>query len=613
MALEIDRPLGTRPSASIGRVASVRPKGATKQLVTDTGVVLTVPRFAIAGMNEVLESDGRGTFIRTRNGKARLTPRYARDSFVALGGRRYAVTVKELDQDDELSAYVRLSDMHYRGERGFGRKGVLVAVASSPSLPRVLGYLEVTTGFLMNSPRTKILDTAYREGGVHWFGWGAQEMSSLTSLISRVSRVVVHPELRGQGIGTVLLENARRYARTHFHAGGYRPIFLEMTADMAKFVPFAESAGLRFIGYTEGNLHRVAKDMRYLMSRRDLLEMPTESLKARGIMQAQRRYASGIAGLPTGRSLDEVTAAASQVKPLDAATYADFHGVIRLPKPTYLCGLTRPSQQFVDRRAKDLAAVDPSRYEPEAVRTMTGGIEIRGLTVTVDSSVERTDRSSAVQEAFGIKPEAFRSVIISDLTVTIAPGAICLVYGPSGSGKSTFLNVLGGKVLPEAASVGGSVRLPGEARIACFADLPDDLPLIEVLAVEQSSAAAIHALNRAGLSDAKLYLRRYSELSNGQKYRAMLASLIASDANVWLADEFLSTLDPTTARIVATNVAAHVRATGVTLVVGAPHFGYFFEALAPDLIVELRSGWESRIYRGQEFARRHLAEDLVEE
>ncbi len=608
MALEIEDTLPSR--ALLGRVTAVRPKGATKQLTTDSGASLSVPRYAIAGVNEVIEADGRGTFVRTRNGNARLTPIYARSAFVVLGGRRYAISVKELDRDDELRAYARLSDMHYRGERGFGRKGVLVAVASSPSLPLVLGYIEVTTGFLMNSPRTKVLDTPYREGAVSWSGWGAHEMSSMTSLIARVSRVVVHPELRGQGIGTVLVHHAERYARTHFHAGGYRPIFLEMTADMAKFVPFAEAAGMRFIGYTEGNLHRVARDMRYLLSRRDLLEMPIESLKARGIMQAQRRYASGIATLPSGRSLDDVTAAADQG--LDAMAYADFHGVIRLPKPSYLSGLTRPAARFVDRRVKELGVVGGNRFEPQMVQSMGRAIEISGLTITFNSAVDRTDRSTAVQEAFGIKPEAFRSVVISDLSVAIAPGEICLVYGPSGSGKSTLLSVLSGAPVPPTATLEGSVHMPRGARIACFAELPDQSPLIEVLAVGQSTAEAIHALNRAGLSDAKLYLRRFSELSNGQKYRAMLASLIASDANVWVADEFLSTLDPTTARIVATNVASHVRATGVTLIVGAPHFGYFFEALAPDVIVELRSGWESRIYRGPEFARRHLYTDSGE-
>ena len=36
---------------------------------------------------------------------------------------------------------------------------------------------------------------------------------------------------------------------------------------MLKFVPFAERAGMTYVGETEGNLKRVAKDMRYLIGR----------------------------------------------------------------------------------------------------------------------------------------------------------------------------------------------------------------------------------------------------------------------------------------------------------------------------------------------------------
>ncbi len=606
LALLLEETNRVRADQSLGTIVSVRVRSAVKELVTAGGHVLVVPRFAIAGVDEDVRADGRGTYIATRNGKARLTPAYSRTDTIAFGGRQSRVRVKEMDQEDELRSYLHLSDLHYRGERGFGRKAVLVVVAADADLPTVLGYIEITTGFLMNSPRTRVLASPYREGRISWTGWGADEMSSLTSLIARVSRVVVHPELRGQGLGSILLRHAMRFARAHFHAGGYRPLFLEMTADMAKFVPFAESGGLTFIGFTEGNLHRVAKDMRYLQSRRDLLEMPVDSLKARGIMQAQRSYAARSAGLPEGRTLDEVTIAAAQEAGLDAETYADFHGVIRLPKPTYLAGLTVPASRWVAARVAKLGIPDPVRHVPAVTSPITAPIEIEHLTVAFDSAVERTGRTTAIQEAFGIKPEAFRSRIITDLSMTIWPGQICLVFGPSGSGKSTLLNILAGAALPVTAAVAGSVTIPPDASIGRFEDLPSDMPLVETLAPGQAVGAAIHALNRAGLSDAKLYLRRYSELSNGQKYRAMLASLVASDSNVWVADEFLATLDPTTARIVAGNVAEHVRSLGVTLIVGAPHFSYFLRALAPDTVIELRSGWESRVRSGEEFAEAHF-------
>ena len=43
------------------------------------------------------------------------------------------------------------------------------------------------------------------------------------------------------------------------------PYFIEISADMLKYVPFAEKAGMMFVGETEGNLKRVHKDMDYLI------------------------------------------------------------------------------------------------------------------------------------------------------------------------------------------------------------------------------------------------------------------------------------------------------------------------------------------------------------
>ena len=54
------------------------------------------------------------------------------------------------------------------------------------------------------------------------------------------------------------------------------------------------------------------------------------------------------------------------------------------------------------------------------------------------------------------------------------------------------------------------------------------LPPIEGGDVMSNIAGAIEssALSQVGLSDAFLYLRRFSDLSAGQQYRAMLADLV---------------------------------------------------------------------------------------
>jgi hypothetical protein len=245
----------------------------------------------------------------------------------------------------------------------------------------------------------------------------------------------------------------------------------------------------------------------------------------------------------------------------------------------------------------------PERHSPRGCERVGGAIELGSVSIAFRSQVDRTDRSTAVQEAFGIRPEAIESSVVTSLSLCVQPGQICLIYGPSGSGKTTLLTLIADGSLPAPARVDGMVVMPDDARIGRFVGLPDVKPLVELLAPEADTAAAIHALNLAGLSDAKLYLRRFSELSNGQRYRAMLAALMASDANVWVADEFLSILDPTTARIVATNVAKQARKLGVTVVVGAPHFDAFLGALKPDVVLRLMSPWEHAVYTGAEFSR----------
>jgi ABC-type transport system involved in cytochrome c biogenesis ATPase subunit/GNAT superfamily N-acetyltransferase len=591
-------------AGGIGVVLRSRPQGALKYLDLDSGETLVGPRYLVAGKGDVLFKDGRGIFQHLKNGSARILPSYRASRALVVGAREYRVLVKEIDEADELEAYEQLAGLHYRSDRAFGRRAILIVKTTDPELPRVLGYVEITTGFLMNQPRTRILNAPFADGPIKWREWRTAETRTLTNLVSRISRLVVHPELRGHGIGTMLVRDASAYSRTHFHAGGFRPLFLELTADMTKFVPFAERAGMHYVGETEGNLHRVGKDMRYLLGAGSRLTVPTSTLPARGILQAQRRYAATAATLVKRDGMAGFSSAVSGLTgSLEPGTYERLFGVLRLPKPTYLMGLTSAADRFVQRRRDELKVESPRTHSGERLATITAPIRLGELSLSFDSRVDRTERSTDIQEAFGIRPEAFRSLVVQNLSVTMPPGSITLMFGPSGTGKTTVLNLLAGAPAPLALSREGRLEMPSDARVASFAALPEDKPLIEVIAAEATIQDAIYALNIAGLSDAKLYLRRFTELSNGQKYRAMLAFLIGSDANVWVADEFLSTLDPLTAASVASNIAKHVRSRGVTLIVGAPHFDTFIEAINPDVVVRLVSPWEHEVVDGPKFIR----------
>ena len=97
---------------------------------------------------------------------------------------------------------------------------------------------------------------------------------------------------------------------------------------------------------------------------------------------------------------------------------------------------------------------------------------------------------------------------------------------------------------------------------------------------------------RAGLNDAFLFLRKYDQLSDGQRYRYKIARVIDSGKKYWLADEFCSTLDRTTAKIVAYNIQKLARRSGATLAVATTHID-IEEDLSPSILI--RKGWGEEI------------------
>jgi energy-coupling factor transporter ATP-binding protein EcfA2 len=102
-------------------------------------------------------------------------------------------------------------------------------------------------------------------------------------------------------------------------------------------------------------------------------------------------------------------------------------------------------------------------------------------------------------------------------------------------------------------------------------------------------------LSRVGLNDAYLFVKRFKELSDGQKYRYKLAKLIESKAQFWIADEFCSTLDRDTAKIVAFNAQKIARKEKKALIVATCDRD-LFEDLKPNVYIVKEFGQEVRVY-----------------
>lgn len=190
------------------------------------------------------------------------------------------------------------------------------------------------------------------------------------------------------------------------------------------------------------------------------------------------------------------------------------------------------------------------------------------------SSVERTPRVLEIAEAFGLGLTDKSFVIYDNLRLDVRQGDIVYITGQSGSGKSLLLRDLVEQMRGQGVKVADLNEI-----------VLEDRPVIEL--VGRTTTEATEHLAKAGISDAWIYIRKPSELSDGQRYRLKLAKVMETDADVWVADEFGAVLDRVTARVVAFNMAKVARRLGKTLIVATTHTDMRDE-LAPDLMVTKR-------------------------
>jgi len=191
-----------------------------------------------------------------------------------------------------------------------------------------------------------------------------------------------------------------------------------------------------------------------------------------------------------------------------------------------------------------------------------------------------TERIIGVADAFGLGLDRWQRFILYD-NVELKIGSKDIVYitGDSGSGKSVLLRALE-KDIREAGFT-----------CASLADIKpiEGKPIIET--VGKNLDEALRLLSLVGLNDAFLFLRNYEHLSDGQKYRYKIAKLIESGAQWWILDEFASTLDRDTAKIVAFNLQKIARKYGRAVLAATTHTD-LLEDLTPSVHIHKKFGKE---------------------
>jgi len=142
---------------------------------------------------------------------------------------------------------------------------------------------------------------------------------------------------------------------------------------------------------------------------------------------------------------------------------------------------------------------------------------------------------------------------------------------------------------------------PRRYSVSWLEPLPENVPVFEHLAKKYGAEHAFSALSRVGLSEALLFLRPFALLSRGQRYRAMLASLMLQDSDVWLLDEFCSDLDPIAAALVAHKLNQIVADEKRIAFVAAANHRHFIKSLRPAKIIQLMLGNKSKIYNWKDY------------
>ena len=150
-------------------------------------------------------------------------------------------------------------------------------------------------------------------------------------------------------------------------------------------------------------------------------------------------------------------------------------------------------------------------------------------------------------------------------------GVIC---GASGSGKSTILKHIAQK---KGVDLADATFGDNKSLISNFAPLPP--------------RDAAFLLTSMGLASVPTWTRPFKVLSNGEKYRALLAKKICDTPadQIIMVDEYTSVVDRNVAKAMSNALQKYIRKTKRQIIVATCHYD-IFEWLCPDWVYDLNKG-----------------------
>ena len=199
--------------------------------------------------------------------------------------------------------------------------------------------------------------------------------------------------------------------------------------------------------------------------------------------------------------------------------------------------------------------------------------------------------------------------LLSDITLSLAPGSFHFLTGPSGAGKSTFLKLCYGELLP----VSGRITLFGQGVAQMSRDdiarlrrrigvVHQDCQFLDHLPVAENVALPLTVSDRAanpaeldellgwvGLSGQAAALP--PSLSGGERQRAALARAVIMSPEVLLADEPTGNLDwDMSLRLLALLVELNRMGTAILVATHDMNLIRAAKAQVPARVLRIRGG-----------------------
>lgn len=194
--------------------------------------------------------------------------------------------------------------------------------------------------------------------------------------------------------------------------------------------------------------------------------------------------------------------------------------------------------------------------------------------ILIESKIEKTFRVEQVCGMFDVpKTDSVSHHWSVNIPIEDKNWQIGLIVGPSGSGKTT----IGKRLFPDAYFHEGY-------------EWPKTASILDGFSESCKGLEITSALSSVGFSSPPHWLKRYSHLSNGQKFRCELARLLLENADTVVFDEFTSVVDRDAAKISSLAVAKALRKRKTPKLIALSCHYDIIDWLDPDWVYNVSTG-----------------------